>query len=90
MKDTVLAVVIFIVWAIWNSRNRSRFENNNISVKGDVGLIKAAVRNSGNMSNGSMFSPIYEFSVLKSFAINCHACAAPVIKQVDWHPPMCM
>lgn len=69
MKNIVLFAVVFIVWAIRNSKIKARFENKNMTVSGAIGLIKAAARNSINMPHVYMFFLIHEFSVLKAFSI---------------------
>lgn len=52
-------------------------------------MVTANVALTGNLSAGHMSSSISEFEVLKQFHINTHCCPAPVIKQINWHPPPC-
>lgn len=70
LQDVVMAAVIYVVWAMWSCRNKCRFANKFISARSSAGLIKVVVMNSENLFDGTMFSSVEEFSILKAFTLN--------------------
>lgn len=52
-------------------------------------MVKVAVSLTGNSSMGCGSNSIQEFSIMKSFSIDCHAPKAPSIIQVDWLKSPC-
>lgn len=74
---------------IWFTRNKGRFNNVLVKEYHVVNLIKAVVSMSGSFSKGVMSNNMNEFLILKAFLVKAHHSKAPLIKQVDWHPPPC-
>lgn len=89
LKDMIIAAIVNIVWGIWYARNKCRFDNKLIPFKSITSMISVDIRRTGTITHGTMFSSIAEFKILKHFSIPCHARAAPIIKQIEWIPPMC-
>lgn len=85
----VLAAIINVLWYIWFSRNKSRFENKTILVTGLITMICAAVALSGSISHGTMSNSIDEFSILRKFSVVGHPQKALMVKQINWFPPPC-
>lgn len=76
-----MSAIINVTHSIWYCRYQ------NIQLRSAINRICAATSFSGNISKGCMYFVMDEFLILKAFKVNIHPCKAPIIKQVDWHPP---
>lgn len=89
-KDVILVTIVNTFWVIWHCRNKIRFDDIKvIRLKAAVNLIIANTALTGNLSSGSISASIDEFVMLKSFSLTYKPCKAPIIKQVNWFPPLC-
>lgn len=89
MKDVVLSSIINVIWYIWFCRNKLKFENITILVKSAIHRIIVDTSLSGNSSKGHMSASIDELAILKLFSVKGRLSRAPVIKQINWQPPLC-
>lgn len=59
LKDIVLSAVVNVVWAIWQCRNKCRFDNKITPYESVINMVAAAaVSISGNLSKGIMSDSI--------------------------------
>lgn len=88
VKYLVVAAIINVIWVIRFCRNQNQFNNASVSLWRAKHLVISAVSLSDAASKGNMSSSISEFRILKFFSVAGHPPKAPIIKQVDWNPPL--
>lgn len=87
-KLTIQATIIYILNAIWCSRNNARFNNKNTHRKFAVSQIISSVSLSANLSRLSASSSITEFLIMKFLNVSIHPPRSLTVKEVIWHPPI--
>lgn len=85
---TFIAVVINIVWYIWLSINKLRYDSKSIPISSIHSMILANVSLAGRFSSGHMSKSMQDFNFLKFFKVVLKPSEALCIMQVDWHPPI--
>lgn len=89
VHDVILAAILSSISAIWQCRNKLRFEGVSTPLPRAFNLICASASLSDQLSKGTMTSSIEDFFILRVFSVTRHAPRAPSIKEVMWHPPLC-
>lgn len=62
MKDVICAAFINILWIIWFSRNKFRFDNKVVSFKIATSMVVASISPTGNLSKNSISVSVQEHS----------------------------
>lgn len=89
LQYMISVAIINVIWIIWYSRNKIRFQNSSVRIAAARNMVIAAVSTSGKLTGGSMYNSVEELSILHFFKVPGHSSKGPIIKQVNWYPPLC-
>lgn len=89
VKDVIAAAIINIIWTIWFSRNRLKFDNKKISIRATINMVIASASLTGKLSKSHSFSSSIESQILGSFKVSAHLGKVPKVIPVCWIPPLC-
>lgn len=82
----ILAGSINVVWFIWCSRNKLRFDNTKLPLTTIKSGIMSTTSLAGTFSKGSAHS-LHDFIILRSLFIRIHACKVKDPIEIFWKPP---
>ncbi|XP_045794076.1 uncharacterized protein LOC123888954 [Trifolium pratense] len=87
-KLSIKAALIYLLNAIWSTRNNARFNSKVPVWKSAVAWILSNTSLTGNITKCVSSSSIKDFMILKSLNITIHPPLPPLVKEVVWHPPL--
>lgn len=89
VKEVLISTIVHILWVIWFCRNSLRFRDTKISLSQGQIMVVFSVSLSGFLASRSTSNSITEFTILKTFKVDARPPTSVMIKQINWHFPIC-
>jgi hypothetical protein len=87
-KVVINAALIHILYAIWTTGNKARFNNEIPNRRSAVAWIFANITMTGNFTSKLSSLALRDFITLKKFNVNLHPPKMSTLKEVIWKPPL--
>ncbi|KAK9931811.1 hypothetical protein M0R45_019074 [Rubus argutus] len=88
LKELWLLCFTTIIWFIWHTRNKIRFDGRSFTVDTVCGLISGHIYSASRLASGTMHNSTFDLCILKNFGVQGRPHRAPRVIEVNWQPPL--
>lgn len=87
LREIWCACYASVIWFIWKSRNKARYDDIHPNLENVCRLVVGQVNTSSRLASGCMSNTSQDLIILKRFGVHCRIRRTPRIIEVNWHTP---